>query len=188
FIERAGDRLYNAAMLIEPSGKRHVHRKSHLPCLGGDRFMDAAPATAPKVVPTELGNLGVSICYELRFPEVARCLALAGADVIAQPMNVTKQARMLTDDFARVRACENTVYIAVADRGDAENGAVFVGGSQIVGPDGIVLAAASTSTEIVTADIDPGRSRNKQIVRKPGDYEVNFLADRRPELYGAVVA
>lgn len=188
FIERAGDRLYNAAMLIEPSGKRHVHRKSHLPCLGGDRFMDTAPATAPKVIPTDLGNIGISICYELRFPEVARCLALAGADVIAQPMNVTKQARMLTDDFARVRACENTVYIAVADRCDTENGADFVGGSQIVGPDGIVLAAASDAAEIVAADIDPGCSRNKNIVRDPGEYEVNFVADRRPELYGAVVA
>lgn len=150
--------------------------------------MDTAPATAPKVIPTELGNVGISICYELRFPEVARCLALAGADVIAQPMNVTTQARMLTDDFTRVRACENTVYIAVADRGDTENGANFVGGSQIVGPDGTVLAAASMPTEIVTADIELSRSRNKKIVRSPGDYEVNFVADRRPELYGAVVA
>jgi 5-aminopentanamidase len=188
FIERAGDRLYNAAMLIEPSGERHVHRKSHLPCLGGDRFMDTAPATAPKIIPTELGNIGISICYELRFPEVARCLALAGADVIAQPMNVTTQARMLTDDFTRVRACENTVYIAVADRGDTENGANFVGGSQIVGPDGTVLAAASRPTEIVTADIELGRSRNKKIVRNPGEYEVNFVADRRPDLYGTLVA
>ena len=77
-LERAGERLYNSAALVGPEGLVGVHRKAHLPVLGVDRFVD--PGDLPPVVyETEVGRIGMGICYELMFPEYTRVLALSGA-------------------------------------------------------------------------------------------------------------
>jgi predicted amidohydrolase len=176
--------LYNTAALIDDSGTVIAnYRKTHLPCLGVDRFVDAGDS-APPVVPTRLGNIGLAICYDLRFPESARSLALLGADIIAQPSTWPYEAAMLAEHFVPVRACENRVFMLVANRSDSEREARFMGRSQIVAPSGQRLGEAGLDGEaLVTASIDLAEARDKRIVTVPGAYEVSLFDDRRPELY-----
>ena len=84
-IEREGDTLYNSAILVGPEGLIGSYRKTHLPFLGVDRFV--TPGDELKVFDTALGRIGLIICYDLRFPEVTRTLALRGADLVAMPTN-----------------------------------------------------------------------------------------------------
>jgi 5-aminopentanamidase len=179
--------LYNSAVLIDDRGERVAnYRKTHLPCLGVDRFVDEGRSTPP-VVPTRLGRIGIAICYDLRFPEVARVLALAGADVIAQPSTWPSAARILADHFAVVRACENRVYVAVANRHDTEAGVKFIGLSRVVDPTGRTVAEADEDyPAVLVADIDCSASREKRIVTVPREYEVSLFADRRPDLYASI--
>jgi 5-aminopentanamidase len=186
FVEKADSRLFNSAMLIQPGGEVTTYRKAHLPCLGLDRFVDPGDSMNPTVVETPLGHIGLAICYDIRFPEMARSLALAGADVIAQPSNYPVEAEIVATHFGIVRACENRVYLAVANRCDDERGARFMGASQIVQPTGQVAALASTTEEIIYGDVDLANARTKDIVVDPGKHEVHLFADRRPELYRAI--
>lgn len=187
-LERADDGLYNSAVLIDDDGRIIGHyRKTHLPHLGVDRFADRG-AEAPPVVATRHGNVGLAICYDLRFPEVARSLALAGADIIAQPSIWPYEAAMLADHFTPVRACENRVFVAVANRGDSEAGATFMGRSQIAAPSGVRVAQAQEDgDQFLTVAVDLAEARDKRIVNEPGVYEVSLFDDRRPELYQRIV-
>src|SRR5581483_10838344 len=83
-IERDGDRLHNAAVLVGPDGLIGTYRKTHLPFLGVDR-------------------IGVEICYDLRFPEVTRTLALRGADIVCHPTNFPMAARVQTEVITTAR-------------------------------------------------------------------------------------
>jgi predicted amidohydrolase len=86
------------------------------------------------------------------------------------------------------RAMENTVYMMAVNRVGLESGFRFIGASSIADPAGTILARASTDTEeMIFADIDPSRARNKHLVRVPGRHEINRIADRRPEFYGPLV-
>src|SRR5690606_31246731 len=105
------------------------------------------PADEPTpVFATEIGKVGIAICYEIRFPDFFRTLALAEADIIALPTNWLIQSSMLAELFTRVRAAENFVYLAVANRNDKVGERCFMGGSQIVDPSGCVLVDAGTET------------------------------------------
>jgi 5-aminopentanamidase len=185
FLER--DRsggVYNSAALVDDTGAIAGHyRKTHLPCLGVDRFVDPG-GEAPPVVTTKHGRIGIAICYDLRFPETARALALAGADLIAQPSTWPHEAAMLADHFVPVRACENRVFVAVANRPDRERGVGFMGRSQVAAPTGERLIEAGTDDEqVLSVVVDLGQARDKRIVNKPGEYQVSLFEDRRPELY-----
>lgn len=188
-LERLDDVLHNTALLIGPEGRDlGVYRKSHLPLLGVDRFVMPGGDVAPAVFATPIGRIGLNICYDIRFPESARRLALAGADIVAHPANWPVEAAILAEHFCPTRACENRVVLAVANRGDAERGSEFVGRSQIVAADGEVLVRAERGPAVLTADVDLGQARAKRIVREAGRYETDLFGDRRPELYGALVA
>jgi predicted amidohydrolase len=101
-LERDGDRLHNAAVLVGPDGLLGSYRKTHLPFLGVDRFV--TPGDELPVWDTPLGRIGVEICYDLRFPEVTRTLALRGADIVCHPTNFPVAARVQTDLITVARA------------------------------------------------------------------------------------
>ncbi|WP_432992055.1 carbon-nitrogen hydrolase family protein [Dactylosporangium sp. CA-233914] len=183
FLESAGDVLYNAAVTLGPDGILGIYRKQHLPLLGLDRFVAPGLGKDPRVVPTPIGNIGVMICFDLRFPESARVLALQGADIIAMPTAWPRSATFLAEHVTRVRALENLVYLAVADRADEENGVAFLGRSQVVSPAGEVLVDAGDAEGIFGAGVDLAQARTKKLVIIPDEYEVAVFAERKPDLY-----
>jgi predicted amidohydrolase len=185
-IERDGDALRNAAVLVSPDdGLLGTYRKTHLPYLGVDRFV--VPGDELPVWETPLGRIGIEICYDLRFPEVTRTLALRGADIVAHPTNFPMAARVQTELITVARAAENRVYLLTANRVGKERWAEFCGWSQIVDPFGVRLDEAGTSEEkLLVADVDVEKARDKDYVL-PGEYELYLFGHRRPELYGALV-
>lgn len=187
-LERAGDRLYNACVLVGPEGLAGSYRKIHLPFMGVDRFAD--PGDRPLEVLDAGGlRLGLHICYDGTFPEVGRVLSLMGADLLVLPTNFPSQAERLTEHVMACRAIENTVYTLAANRVGEERGVRYIGRSVIHGPLGETLARAGTdSTEMLVADIDPARARQKRLIRIPGVQEIDRIGDRRPEFYGWVCA
>ena len=187
-LEHADDLVYNTAVLLGPDGLIGSYRKSHLPYLGADRFVARANTAQPPVFDTGIGRIGLAICYDLRFPEWTRALALAGADIIALPTNWPLESRLLAEYFTVVRAAENRVFLLVANRWDAERGVQFMGQSQIVGPTGEVLAQAATDETLVSAVIDVDVARNKHVVVKAETFELFLFDDRRPDLYESITA
>jgi predicted amidohydrolase len=184
-LERDGDLLRNAAVLVGPDGLVGSYRKTHLPFLGVDRFV--APGDELAVYETPLGRIGLEICYDLRFPEVTRTLALRGADIVAHPTNFPMAARIQTELITVARAAENRIYLLTANRVAKERWAEFCGWSQIVDPLGKRLAEAGEAEEaLLVAEVDVERARDKDYVI-PGQYELYLFGHRRPELYGALV-
>ena len=181
FAERSGDKVYNGAVMVGPDGLVATYRKIHLFGFEGKLF---EPGPEPPAV-YDLGGLkvGMMICFDWFFPETARMLALAGADVIAHPANLVLdwcQKAMVT------RCLENNLFAVTANRYGSETWdgkpLSFTGGSQITAPLGEVLASAPTAAdETVVVEIDPEAARNKNINRAN-----NLLGDRRVELYGSL--
>jgi predicted amidohydrolase len=185
FLERNGDSLYNTAVLIGPGGLRADYRKTHLPFLGADRFVTPGD-NEPVLVDTPFGTVGLSICYDLRFPEWARCLALGGADIIVNPTNWPEPAQRVAELYTRVRAAENHVYVIAANRGDAERNVPFIGRSQVIDPVGTILATSDREEGLVIADIQPLTARNKDIIVPDADFAISLFSGRRPHLYEAL--
>jgi predicted amidohydrolase len=185
-LEYDGEHLRNTAVLVGPDGLIGRYRKSHLPFLGVDRFV--APGDELGVFETPIGRIGIEICYDLRFPEVTRTLALRGADLIAQPTNWPVEARSNADVLTRARAHENRVFLLTANRVGVERDARFCGWSQVCDVQGDRLVEAGASEEtLLVAEIDVAQARVKEIVPSPGTYEMSLFGHRRPALYGALV-
>jgi len=184
-LERDGDSLRNAAVLVGPDGLIGTYRKTHLPFLGVDRFV--VPGDSLPVFDTPLGRIGIEICYDLRFPEVTRTLALQGADMVAHPTNFPMAAKIQTELITVARAAENRIYLLTANRVGKERWGEFCGRSQIVDPFGVRLAETDDHTEtLLVGDVDVEKARDKDYVI-PGEYELYLFGHRRPELYGALV-
>lgn len=180
FAERDGDHLYNSAVITGPNIETQVYRKTHLFYKETLCFDEGNTGFFVIDLPDLDCKLGVMICYDWRFPESARTLALKGADVIACPSNlVTHIWRMAMP----VRALENKVYLAVANRyGTESNGeedVTFNGQSVIYSYNGDILASADAEgTTTLITEIDPSSTRNKTF------NSINdIFADRRPHRY-----
>lgn len=180
FAERDGSTLYNSAVIGGHGISTSVYRKTHLFYREVDVFAPGNTGFFVIDIPQLDCRLGTMICYDWRFPESARTLALKGADLIVCPSNlVTNVWRMAMP----VRALENKVYLAVANRtGEETNGdesVRFNGDSVIYGYNGTALTSADqTSDATLTAEIDPAQTRNKSF-----NAVNDIFADRRPEHY-----
>lgn len=179
-----GARLYNAAILFEPNGRMRRYVKTHLPELGFDKFVTRGSALP--VFDTVIGNIGVLICYDVRFPEAARVLALGGADIIALPTNWPEGAEVSPTYMVPARAAENMLFMVTANRVGNENGFHFIGRSAIHDVTGSTIASAGGEEAILIADLDVARSRSKRVVVVPGKYETDTFATRYPEIYGRI--
>jgi predicted amidohydrolase len=186
FAERAEDgAVYNSAVALDGDGVLAVYRKIHL-WDEERRWFSEGQDPAP-VLDTRHGRIGLSICYDIEFPEVARGLALAGVELIASPTNWPREDappgdRPILHSLAITTAYLSKVFVVVCDRCGVERGLEFQGGSVIAGPDGALLAGlvGDRGTEMLLADCDLGRARDKRTGR------VNdAFADRRPERYSA---
>lgn len=184
-LERgAQGELFNACVLVGPSGLVARYRKIHLPFMGVDRF--ATPGDQPFAV-HDLGGLrlGLCICYDSSFPESARILTLLGADLIALPTNWPTGARSTACLIAPARALENHIFFAAVNRVGQERGFHFIGHSQLLSPEGEILAGpVGDQPTILLATITPALARAKRVVKVPGKHEVDRVNDRRPDMYG----
>jgi predicted amidohydrolase len=187
-LRTQGETLQNVAKIMAPDRSEPLtYVKTHLPDLGADRFTTAGtelpvfllsrPATG------EPFTMGVLICYDLRFPEAARTLALAGADLIALPTNWPNGADFSADTIAFVRAVENRVALISANRVGSERGATFFGRSRIIVADGRELAVADDRPGPQLADIDLHLSRQKRIDIPASGYAIDIFRDRNPAAY-----
>jgi predicted amidohydrolase len=186
-LEAAAASVYNSAVLIGPAGVVAVYRKTHLPCLGADRFVD--PGQQPYHV-YDLGGLrvGVNICFDASFPEVSRILTLLGADLIVLPTNWADNAIKMATLVPRVRALENHVYYLAVNRVGWEGGYHFIGHSSATDYSGNYLCYAEHDQEtLFLAEIEPAAARQKRLIHCVGEYEIDRVNWRRPELYGPLV-
>jgi 5-aminopentanamidase len=186
-LERDGPRLFNACVLAGPEGVAGSYRKVHLPFLGIDIYAD--PGDRPFAVHDAGGvKVGMHICYDGGFPEPARVMSLMGADLLVLPTNWPTHSECAAEHTIPARALENTVYVMAVNRVGEESGFRFIGASSIADPGGRVLAKASAdSEEMLLADIDPAKARQKHLVRVRGRHEINRIADRRPRFYQLIV-
>jgi predicted amidohydrolase len=185
-LEKAKDKCYNTAALIGPQGLIGRYRKVHLPYLGIDRYLDRGdePYT---VYPTSIGNLGLFICYDVNFPESARSMVLQGADILVLPTNWPEGRQKVPKYVIITRAFENKAHIVACDRVGKERGAGFLGLSKIVNAWGDTLAeAGNIAEETIYAQVSLADSREKHVVIKAGEFEYDYIHDRKPELYPGI--
>jgi predicted amidohydrolase len=186
FIEKDGSSYYNAAMLIGPNGIAGSYRKVHLPFLGVDRFLKPGDR-AFNVVELPFGRLAINICYDASFPEAARSLKLLGAELIVLPTNWPNGAWRTAEFIINARACENHVNFAAVNRVGVERGWQFIGRSKVADYNGDTLAEASRDNEqLLFVEVDLQEANKNKIVNVAGSYEIDRLADRRPEFYGLI--
>jgi predicted amidohydrolase len=183
FIEACEDKFYNAAMLVGPDGVVGGYRKAHLPFIGIDRFL--APGDRQfQVFELPFGRIGVNICYDISFPEAARVLKLMGAELIVLLTNWPPGAWRSPEFVVNTRALENHVFYAAVDRVGVERGWQFIGRSKVVDCNGDTLAEASADAEeMLVVALELPEANHNHIVNVAGAYELDRLADRRPELY-----
>jgi predicted amidohydrolase len=168
-LEQHEDRLYDSAIVVAPDGRAVPYRKSHLYPPERRRF-----AAGDELVrlDTSAGRLGVMICFEHAFPEIATALALDGAEILAIPSAVPVGYEHLLTLRSRARAQDNQLFVVAANL--AGNG--FCGGSLIVDPRGEMLAQAGTGEETIRARLDLAA------IAREREREPN-LRLRRPALY-----
>jgi len=145
-----GDDLYNTAFVIHKGRIIGKHRKTKLfPLTHEVETFKAGDSV--EVIKTPLGDLGVMICYEVRFPEIARRLTKLGAKIIAVLAVFPKERIEHWKILLRARAIENQVYVVGANCVNESCG----GNSMIIDPLGNVLAEAGKDEEVISAEIDP---------------------------------
>ncbi|MHC8441681.1 MAG: nitrilase-related carbon-nitrogen hydrolase [Candidatus Eutrophobiaceae bacterium] len=179
FLERAGERCFNSAALIGPEGVERIYRKLHL--FNEEKCWMSPGDTPLDVINVRGAHVGMMICFDWVFPEVARSLTLKGAQILCHPSNIVLkgycQQAMLT------RCLENGVYAITANRFGYDkrpHGELrFTGASQIVAPGGRLIHRANAQREcLYIMEIDPALADSKGITA--GN---DLLDDRRAEYY-----
>jgi predicted amidohydrolase len=140
------------------------------------------------VYETDIGMIGMGICYDARFPEHSRILALQKADMIVLPTNWPEGTEFTPEHTIPTRARENRIFYVAVNRVGEERGFKFFGRSKVIDCTGKVLADGKPYEEdILYADIEPAMAREKHVIIKPGEREIHTFNDRRPEFYGPIV-
>lgn len=183
--EADGERIYNTSFVFDPAGHQAAfHRKMHLfdiDVKGGQRFMESETFTAGDsvtVFDTPFGKLGLCICFDLRFPELARCMALAGARAIVTPaaFNMTTGPAHWELLF-RQRAVDNQLFtLGVAPARDEQGPYVSYGNTILCSPWGEVLARAGSAPALLLADVDLNQNESIRA-------QLPLLSARRTDVY-----
>lgn len=172
--------LYNASLLLGPGGLRACYAKAHL---WHNEKLYFTPGHTLPVCSTQTGRIGMQVCYDIRFPEITRCLALGGAEVVTNVWASFRRADEAIEDEALfhhrafTRAQENGVFFLSCNRVGRHGDMQFMGRSLVARPDGRILAALDHEKEGVlrtTLDLD-------EVARYR--MSTGILNDRRPELY-----
>ena len=168
--------IYNTAYVIDKGELVGSYRKLHLfSTMREDQFLSAGNRSL--VAETSLGRLGIAICYDLRFPELFRKLALEGAEIICIPAEWPKPRQEHWKTLLRARAIENQLFVIAANCCGRQGNLDFFGLSQLISPLGNLLEiAGETDTELV-AGFDFSEMEQYRA-------QIKTLVDRRADIYG----
>lgn len=178
-LERSGPYCYNAAVLVGPAGLLGLYRKAHL--FYEETLYFAPGNTGFQVWDIGVAKVGLLVCFDWFYPEVARTLVLKGAEILCHPANLVLPH---CPDAMVTRCLENRVFSITANRiGCEERGGkerlTYIGNSEIVTPRGRILHRAACDREdLAIFDIDPVEARNKLLTSHN-----DLLRDRRRDLY-----
>ena len=176
--EKAQATVYNTAVLVGPKGLIGKYRKMYLPThsvFEEKRYF--RPGYEPGAFQTDLGNIGLTICYDVFFPEVFRLPRLKGAQLIVCISASPAVRKGYFEILTAARALENTAYLAYVNLSGVEDGLQFWGGSRLVSPTGEVIAKAKYDEEdFVLCELDFGELRTAETF-------IPILRDLRPELF-----
>jgi predicted amidohydrolase len=176
--ENDRDAVYNTAYVVDQGKVVGKYRKLHLfSNMGEDRFLAAGDRTL--VAPTSAGRLGLAICYDLRFPELFRKLALEGAEILCLPAEWPKPRQEHWRTLLRARAIENQFFVIAANCCGIQGKLDFFGMSLLIAPRGEILAEGGDSDTELTALFDFEEMVNYRS-------QIRCYQDRRPEVYGAL--
>jgi predicted amidohydrolase len=176
--EKTRATLYNSAVFVGPNGLIGAYRKMYLPThsvFEEKRYF--RPGYEPASFSTPIGNIGLCICYDLFFPEVARLARLAGAQLLVCISASPAVRRSYFETLTAARALENTAFLAYVNLAGVEDGLQFWGGSRLVNPTGDIVAKAKYDEEdLMVCEVD---FRDL----KTAEAFIPTLRDIRPELY-----
>lgn len=183
--ERDGDRLYNAAVVVGPTGHIGTYRKNHL--WGAEKLFFEPGNRGMPVFPIGAGRIACAICYDIWFPETFRLAALQGADLLCVPTNWVPMPQqpnnlpVMANILAMGGAHANSVFVAASDRVGHERGQPFLGNSVIVSHNGWPLAgpASAEREEIIMADLNLSDARRHRHLNEFN----HLLRDRRTDMY-----
>jgi predicted amidohydrolase len=177
--------VYNSTLVVCPEGLAGVYRKSHVaafPYSDGVALERCfySPGRELPVFETPAGRMGVHICYDISFPEVARVQTLKGAEMLINSSGSAAGFEEYWDHLAYTRAVENLTWYVVCSAVGQQRDTKLFGGSRIIDPGGVVVAAAKHNEEdYIFADLDLDRPRS---VRSTS----HTLSIRQPELYAPI--
>ena len=170
--------IYNTSVLIHPNGTVDAYKKWFLPTAGPFEekiFFDQGEELP--VFNTPFGKIGLLICYDLNFPELAKALTLQGADLLICISASPSTTRRYFETLLPARALENTVFVAYVNLAGNQEDLIYWGGSQVYDPLGTLLIKAPYFEEsIITCDINLKILESVR-ARRP------LLRDIRPEIY-----
>jgi predicted amidohydrolase len=156
-IERSSDgNLHNTSLLFNPAGVLvATYRKMHLFGYESGEKAILHPGEAPVNIPSEIGNLAPTTCYDMRFPELYRCLSRRGAELalITSAWPAARLEHWVV--LARARAIENLFYVLACNAAGSNRGHELAGNSMIIDPWGKVVAQAPAEESVLCAEIDP---------------------------------
>ena len=175
---KAGAILHNTAVLIGPKGYIGKYQKTHLPThsvFEEKRYF--RPGYSAPVFETEIGKIGMIICYDIYFPEITRMLRLQGAQLIVCISASPSVRKGFFEVLTAARAMENTVFLAFANLVGIEDGLQFWGGSRIIAPSGSIIKQAKYDEEdLIMAKINYSDMERVEVF-------VPALRDLRPEFF-----
>jgi len=174
--DKIDDKVFNCAYVVDGGEVVGSYRKLHLfSTMGEDRFLVAGDRTL--VVDTAVGRLGVAICYDLRFPELFRKLALEGAEILCLPAEWPKPRQEHWRTLLRARAIENQLFVVAANCCGVQGKLDFFGMSLLIGARGDILAEGGEVDTCLTATFDFAEMEEYR-------QQIPCYRDRRPEIYG----
>ena len=184
--ERGAERgvVHNSAVLITPDGEvAGVYRKTHPFCTEiRSRGGWVTPGDEVAVVTTDLGRIGMAICFDGDYPELWRIQAVRGAEVIVRPSALLRSAD-IAEMTSRARAYDNHVYVVAANAtGTDPAGVHYFGNSHIVTPTSHVVARAASHECWVSARLDPAEAMASLTPGSSIAHGFDHLADRNLEL------
>jgi predicted amidohydrolase len=174
--DKPSERVFNTGVLLDRTGDVVVHYHKQFLTTHDQNWFEFGENGFP-VADTELGRIGLMICFDGRIMEIPRCTALGGAQILVDMANffMIDQADM----WRPARAYENGVWIAAATKAGQERSIYYPGGSMIIDPDGMIHDSVPWHTHgMAVAEIDPSRADRKTL-----PLGADKFLDRRPETY-----